>query len=116
MLSQRSHVLLLSSVIPYFEKPYQLIESLLNYNFDYIIVDRTAFLTAEIERITKQIVPNFIYKASYPAWFLSEAKFIDAFLKKYELIDEFKSPFDADSVLEDGVQVYRKGFYFKRLC
>ena len=88
LLTQRPHVLLLSSVIPYFEK----------------------------ERITKQIVPSFIYKASYPAWFLSEAKFIDAFLKKYELIDEFKSPFDADSVLEDGVQVYRKGFYFKRLC
>ena len=116
LLTQRPHVLLLSSVIPYFEKPYQLIESLLNYKFDYIIIDRTAFITSEKERITKQIVPSFIYKASYPAWFLSEAKFIEAFFKKYELIDEFKSPFDSDSVLEDGVEVYRKGFYFKRLC
>ena len=87
-----------------------------NYKFDYIIIDRTAFITSEKERITKQIVPSFIYKASYPAWFLSEAKFIEAFFKKYELIDEFKSPFDSDSVLEDGVEVYRKGFYFKRLC
>jgi putative methyltransferase (TIGR04325 family) len=113
LTKQDNQVLLLSSVIPYFKEPYQLISELLLYNFKFIIVDRTAFIEGDTERITKQIVPNFIYKASYPAWFLNERKFVNAFLKDYELIKEFKSPFDSDSELEDGAKVYRKGFYFK---
>lgn len=110
---QTNQVLFLSSVVPYFKEPYHLIEELLSYNFKFIIIDRTAFIEGFEERITKQIVPSFIYKASYPAWFLNERKFVNAFLEKYELIKEFKSPFDSDGILEDGAKVYRKGFYFK---
>lgn len=110
---QQPHVLFLSSVIPYFEKPYELIEKLIDYNFTYIIVDRTAFIESDNERITKQIVPEFIYKASYPAWFLNENKFVSAFTKKYNLISDFESVFDGDGITEDGIRVYRKGFYFK---
>lgn len=112
--TQQPHVLLLSSVIPYFEKPYELIELLLAYNFEYIIVDRTAFIEGTKERITKQIVPEFIYKATYPAWFLNEKKFVNAFLTKYDVLSDFSSAFDSDGLQEDGVRVYRKGFYFRR--
>ena len=111
---QTNQVLLLSSVIPYFKEPYKLIADLLKYNFEYIIVDRTAFLESEHERITKQIVPEFIYKASYPAWFLNERKFINAFNNHYDLVFDFMSVFDPVDVLKDGVRVYRKGFYFKK--
>jgi putative methyltransferase (TIGR04325 family) len=112
--TQSNHVLLLSSVIPYFKEPYELIKKMLSYNFENIIIDRTAFIEGQKERITKQIVPESIYKASYPAWFLNEKKFLNAFTSKYELVREFKSAFDPDGVQEDGVKVYRKGFYFKR--
>ncbi len=111
---QDNQVLLLSSVLAYFKSPYEIINTILTFNFEFIIVDRTAFIEGNQERITKQIVPEFIYKASYPAWFFVEAKFIAAFTEKYELIREFKSAFDPDGVLEDGAKVYRKGFYFKR--
>ncbi len=111
---QYNQVLLLSSVIPYFKEPYELIAQILKYNFEYIIIDRTAFLESNHERITKQIVPEFIYKASYPAWFLNELKFINAFKRQYDLVFDFMSAFDADDVLKDGVRVYRKGFYFKK--
>lgn len=110
----KPHVLLASSVIPYFEKPYVLIQQLLKYNFKYIIIDRTAFIDDNEERITKQIVPEFIYKASYPAWFLNEEKFLKAFSNQYELLRCFPSAFDADGILEDGKRVYRKGFYFRK--
>jgi len=110
---QDNQVLLLSSVIPYFKEPYSLITRLLNYKFQFIIIDRTAFIYSAEERITKQIVPEFIYKASYPAWFLNEKKFVEAFTNDYELIFEFSSVFDSDGILEDGKKVYRKGFYFK---
>jgi putative methyltransferase (TIGR04325 family) len=110
---QDVQVLLLSSVVQYFENPYQLIAELLSYNFKYIIVDRTAFIEDAAERITRQVVPPEIYTASYPAWFLNESKFVKAFGGKYELLNEFKSAFDDDGSLEDGKRIYRKGFYFK---
>jgi putative methyltransferase (TIGR04325 family) len=112
--SQKAQVLFLSSVIPYFEHPYELISKLLNYNFEYIIVDRTAFVESEKERITVQIVPEFIYKASYPSWFFNEQKFVNAFLGKYNKTAEFDSKFDPREQLEDGVWAYRKGFVFKK--
>lgn len=111
--NQTAHVLFLSSVVQYFKEPYELINELLKYNFSYIIVDRTAFVIDSRERITKQVVPESIYKASYPAWFFNEEKFISAFTTKYELIEDFKSAFDPEGELHDGAKVYRKGFYFK---
>lgn len=111
---QKPHVLFLSSVIQYFEKPYELIERCLTYSFDYIIIDRTAFLESEKERITVQIVPESIYKASYPAWFFNEQNFIKAFSGKYVLINEFDSKFDPREQLEDKIWSYRKGFVFKK--
>ena len=111
---QEKHVLLMSSVIPYFKEPYALIEKALSYGFEFIIIDRTAFIENRPERITKQIVPEFIYKASYPAWFLNEHNFVKAFSGQYDLIFDFMSAFDPVEFLEDGAKVYRKGFYFKR--
>lgn len=113
LLQQKNQVLLLSSVLPYFKEPYALIEKLTSYGYEHIIIDRTAFIESEHERITKQIVPPFIYTASYPAWFFNENKFIQAFSNKYNLIESFDSNSDPTENLEDGVTVYRKGFYFK---
>jgi len=110
----KPQVLLLSSVIQYFEKPYDLIEKCVSYNFDYIIIDRTAFIEGDKGRITVQVVPKFIYKASYPAWFLNEQKFVDAFKMKYRLINDFDSKFDPREQL-DGLWAYRKGFFFKKI-
>ncbi len=110
---QQNQVLFLSSVIQYFKAPYVLIQQLLEYNFEHIIIDRNAFIEGESERITKQIVPEHIYKASYPAWFLNEKKFRDAFETKYQLINSFDSAFEGEEKLEDGKIVYWKGFHFK---
>lgn len=112
--SSSRQVLFLSSVIQYFEHPYELIHKCMKYGFDYIIIDRTAFLESKNERITIQIVPEFIYKASYPAWFFNEQKFVDAFLQDYKLISEFDSKFDSREQLQDEVWAYRKGFVFKK--
>lgn len=114
LLENKSNVLFLSSVIQYFENPYQLISDCLKYEFETIIIDRTAFVESFKERITVQIVPEFIYKASYPAWFFNEQKFVDAFSKQYNLISKFDSKFDPREQLEDKTWSYRKGFVFKR--
>lgn len=110
----KADVLLLASVIQYFEKPYELIEKCLSYGFEYIIVDRTGFLEAHDERITVQKVPEFVYNASYPAWFLNEKKFRSAFEKKYELIGHKYSEASNAILLDDKVKAYWKGFFYKK--
>jgi putative methyltransferase (TIGR04325 family) len=110
---RKNNVLLVSSVIQYFEKPYELIEELMSYDFDYIVIDRTAFVDRDTDRITLQIVPTSIYSASYPSWFFNKNKFIKAFEESYEMIEELESTFDpAENI--DGEFTYRRGFLFKR--
>jgi putative methyltransferase (TIGR04325 family) len=110
----KANSILLSSVIQYLEKPYDFIEKLIQYGFDFIIVDRTAFIENEKDRITVQIVPEFIYKASYPAWFFNEQSFIKLFKEKYEVTNSFLSEFSKPLTLEDGTPVYWKGFVLKK--
>jgi putative methyltransferase (TIGR04325 family) len=81
-------VLLLSSVLQYIEKPYELIDSLLTHNFEYIIVDRTPMLNEGADRITIQTVPKNIYQAKYPCWLLTENNVLKKLLSSYVLIGD----------------------------
>jgi putative methyltransferase (TIGR04325 family) len=110
-----SKVLLLSSVIQYFEKPYELIEKCINYNFDYIIIDRTGFIDKKKDRITVQIVPEYIYKASYAAWFFNEQKFINSFTDKYDIVDDFVSELSKPMNIDKNTKAYWKGFLLKKI-
>lgn len=107
------HVLLLSSVLQYLEDPFQFIAFVCTLNFPVIIIDRTAFIESTRDVISMQIVPEFVYRASYPAWFFTEEKFVKAFSSQYEVISDFPSAFDDDGEL-NGKRVYRKGFLLKR--
>ncbi len=106
-------ILLLSSVLPYIEKPYELLEKLFSYKFWYIIIERTPFIKRETDRLTVQEVPREIYLASYPSWFFNETKFRKYFSNDYSQIREFDCNTDPKEYL-DGDYTYRKGFIFKR--
>ena len=114
MQSQKPDVLLLFSVLPYIEEPFRMIDQILSSGIEYIIVDRNPFLEAENDRITLQIVPEYIYKASYPAWFFNEAHFLAAFREKYEVVHQYNSKFANPVSLSDGTRAAWKGFVFKR--
>ncbi|MFH1827611.1 MAG: methyltransferase, TIGR04325 family [bacterium] len=107
-----SNVILFSSVIQYLNKPYQFLEKILNYNFQYIIFDNTAFTNTEADRITIQKVSPKIYEASYPSWFFNKEKFLILFKEKYELIAEFQSPIISKIHLGNTVGKYQ-GFIFR---
>jgi putative methyltransferase (TIGR04325 family) len=90
--SVKPNVLLLSSVLQYIEKPYTLLDEILKYKFDYIIIDRSPFSTSKADEIKLQIVPSYIYTASYPCWFFDEYFMINYFKsKKYEVIETFEA-------------------------
>jgi len=86
---ENSDILVMSSVLQYIEKPYELLNDILKNDFKYILIDRTPFSRND-ERITLQVVPPNIYEASYPCRFFDEAKFIEYFIKNgYSIFEEF---------------------------
>lgn len=104
----RPKAVLLSSVLPYLEKPYVFLEKEVLGHFDYVIIDRTGFVAGDQDRLTVQRVPPTIYQASYPAWFLSEAKLLRLFSADYELKADFSCNDQAN------IPSYFKGFLFVR--
>jgi putative methyltransferase (TIGR04325 family) len=108
ILSRNPNVILLSGVIQCLEAPYAFLESLLAYNFDYILFDRTAFIEKGFDRLTIQKVPPDVYPASYPSWFLDIHRFKDMIYQKYDLIYEFDSQDSAN------IPSFFKGFFFQK--
>jgi putative methyltransferase (TIGR04325 family) len=110
----KADVLLLFSVLPYVEHPHSLLNELVKTEVDYIVVDRTPIVKTNSDILTVQVVPESIYKASYPAWFFSKDKLLKSFSEKFEVLAEYKSKFAADYRLEDGTNAQWMGFILKR--
>jgi len=85
------NVVLLSSVLQYLERPYDLLKKLLGLRFGYIIIDRTPFWDGSTDRLCVQKVPPSIYTASYPCWIFSSKRFREN-LQDAKIIAEFTSP------------------------
>jgi putative methyltransferase (TIGR04325 family) len=107
-------VLLLSSMLQYVEDPYKLLEEMIAYDFEYVILARTSFIKDSQQRLTLQNVPSHIYSASYPCWFFNEEEFIQFFSKKYSLKCHIPTTVENEIQFEDAKSGYWKGFYFKK--
>jgi len=88
---QSPNTILISSVLPYLQNPYGLLDEVVSNNFEFIILDRTPLLQSGKDRLTVQVVPPEIYSSSYPSWFFSKTNFYNIFKEKYNLIARFES-------------------------
>jgi len=105
-------VCLFSSVLPYLKEPYAVLDNIAKLNIKYVIIDRTFFVEKQIDDILSiQDVPPEIYKASYPAWFLSLDKFITCIQNHYDIL--FKWP-SLDQHSLENYQTIGLGFFLKR--
>jgi putative methyltransferase (TIGR04325 family) len=91
--------------------PHTELERLLNLSIPTVIIDRTAFVPGDKDRLAVEQVPATIYQASYPFWFLSEMKFQQAIAKQYRTISTF-TPVDAPHLAQ--MEEYFKGFILER--
>lgn len=103
-------VLLLSSVIQYLPDPLGFLSHVLERRIPFIFVDRTPFMVNGISRLTVQRVPKRIYRACYPAWFLSEKDFIAKFVGQYETVATWPA---LDRHHPEGGRAEYKGFLFE---
>lgn len=113
---RQPNVLLLSGVVQCLDKPYEWTEKLLQYQFPYVVIDRTAFIEGATDRLTIQEIHEPIYEASYPSWFLNESALLQIVEKcHYSVLADFNSFADSSARSEDGLLMYRKGFLCKKL-
>jgi putative methyltransferase (TIGR04325 family) len=104
---EKIQTLLLSSVLSYLPDPFAYLEKLMSYDFNYIIIDKTPIHPGKRSRLTIQHVPESIYKASYPCWFIAEDLLKDK-MKNYLLLDEFEIAMDCN------LSLAHKAYVFKR--
>ncbi|GIM18565.1 MULTISPECIES: TIGR04325 family methyltransferase [Leptospira] len=109
---QKINVFLASSSFPYVKDPFELIKKIINYDFPYIIIDRTYFIDLPNSIVSVQHVPLEIYDASYPAWFFNLEEFVSLFQVKYDLVADFNSYLQATDILK-GIQTREMGMIFE---
>ena len=103
-------VLLLSGVIQCLPDPLSFLDSVIKRGIPSIILDRTPFMVDGVARLTVQHVPEWIYPASYPAWFFSEAELLARFAQNYDLIATWPA---LDRLHPEGGRAEYKGFLFE---
>jgi putative methyltransferase (TIGR04325 family) len=113
LAAKKVNVLLLSSVLPHLENPYQWLNLFFEKKIKYLIIDRTSFCKPYGELLTIQYVPEKIEKASYLTWFFDEDKFLAHIEVYYEKIADFPSYCDNNYQLENEKTGIWKGFIFR---
>jgi putative methyltransferase (TIGR04325 family) len=90
---EQPQMALLSSVLPYLERPFEFMTDLLAHKFQFVVVDRTPFFVDDLpDRITVEHVDPTIYSASYPAWFFNLSHFRTIVQRAgYRIAHEFDS-------------------------
>ena len=111
LAEKSADVFLISGVLHFLEDPEAFLEQLRAHRFPYLILDRTPLWSKAHNRLTVQHVPPEIYAATYPAWFLSQARIIGLLERDYELIS--RAP-DTETWELDGEPVPNSLWFFKR--
>lgn len=103
----KADLLIISCAIHYMEKPYEMIEKILQFNIPHIIIDNTPFNYEDRDRLTVQKVPPEIYPASYPCWFLNFNHVTHVFSKNYTMLSRHYN----ENIIElDGRKILYEGF------
>jgi len=113
LAGEKPDVLIVSSVIQYLPKPFEMIEKFLSSGIEYIVFDRTSFLAGTDHKIAIQKVKPSIYEATLPIWFFNYEKFLRQFTDKYDLVEEFPA-YIASKYEVEGIPGGDRGFILKR--
>ena len=87
------NVVLFSGVLQYMPEPYALLQEALDNKPDAILIDRTPFLP-DSDKITVQHVPEAIYPAQYPCWWLNRSHIASMLANSYTCLPDYESPVD----------------------
>lgn len=100
-------IIMFRCVLPYLERPYQMLQHAIDLKPAFILIDRNPFIE-EPDRICIQKVPPSIVASSYPAWFFNKQKMMNFMSEEYELV---ASDYNQDIV---NIKSSYEGHLFKR--
>ena len=110
--TESPNLLLMSGVLQCLPSPHDTLGTLLRHNIPHVIIDRTAFIEGTSERLTVETVPDWIYRATYPSWFLNESRLLATCHDSgYELVADFPA---LDDIPISSGSSYFKGFMFEK--
>ena len=106
------NVVLFGSVLSYLPKPFEVLQEVIFSGIKAIVIDRTAFLEGNKDRLTVQKVSPYIYDASYPARFFSLSEF-KGFMSEvgFEFVSEWIS---FDNYRISGEKTSARGFFLSK--
>lgn len=78
-------VLILSAVLPYLEKPHDILKQIEGLSFQMVLIDRTGVQSGG-DVLTVQTAPRSLGGKSYPCWFLDEDALKAYFEPRYRLL------------------------------
>ena len=110
---QEVNCLIFSGVLQYFENPYNVLESWIAKGIPFILIDKTTFIKAPVQRLTLHTIPGNNSKISFPCWLFNTSEFLKKFADQYELIADFPRHDHQRSFLDDGTPYEWKGFLFQ---
>jgi putative methyltransferase (TIGR04325 family) len=87
----KPNVVLISAVLQYLPAYKDSLNALKEVNADIIILDRTIVNETNHDKLHIQIVPENIYKATYPCWTISESNLLKIMENKYKLLSTLPS-------------------------
>jgi putative methyltransferase (TIGR04325 family) len=92
----RPDVVVLSGVLSYVPRPYDLLEELMSLCADTLILDRTPCIEASTDLLAVHSIAPEIYDASFPSWIFSRGRLLEKLHSKCQQISEFQA-LDPDS-------------------
>ncbi len=109
------HLVLASGSLQYLPDPHAKLRELFALGSQYLVVDRVPILQAERDRLMIQKINPKFYRASFPAWFLSERSWRKTMTDKGgSILLEWDVPEDSPYI--DGKRTTYKGFTLARSC
>ena len=90
-------VIIMCGSICYLEKPYDVLDQIKEAKPKFIVIVRTPFTNSMNDEISIQIIPKYIYEATFPIWTFSEKKFITHLSDMYEVFETWDDDLQADT-------------------
>jgi putative methyltransferase (TIGR04325 family) len=84
------NLLYLSCVLPYLEKPYEILKELIALKIPYVILNRNQFRDGPT-KLTVQKTTKMTFPASFPCWIFNKKEMLGVF-SDYEILREFRGP------------------------
>tara|TARA_B110000263_G_scaffold85764_1_gene74900 strand:- start:541 stop:1410 length:870 start_codon:yes stop_codon:yes gene_type:complete len=111
---QNPQCILFSGVLQYLEFPYEILNNVINCDFQYIIIDRTPFFVSSkiAEKISIQRIEEDIYGASFPHRIFNYNNFVNIFKDDYTILAESLS-IDAKEKAR-GIPIHKRFILLKR--